>query len=94
MDLAYPGATSTYEVTIKNEGNIDAKLSSVTDLTTLNAAAPADIKYTVTGATVDSVLAAGASTTVSVKVEWLSTSTGGIASQSKTATIEFNYVQS
>lgn len=55
-------------MTIKNEGNIDAKLSSVTDLTALNAAAPADIKYTVTGADVDSVIAAGASTTVRLRL--------------------------
>ncbi len=93
VDLAYPGATSSYDVVIKNNGSIAAKLSSITDLTAINAAAPADIKYAVTGVAVDDTLAAGAQTTARVTVSWQSTGSTNINTQSKAATIEFNYIQ-
>lgn len=93
VDLAYPGATSTYEVVIENQGTIPALLSSLTDLTATNAAAPTDLHYTLTGVAVNDTLAAGASVTATVEVEWLSSGTTNIDTQSKAATITFNYVQ-
>lgn len=93
VDLHYPGATSTYDVVIENQGSIPAKLSSLTDLTATNAAAPTDIHYTLTGVAVDDELAAGASVTATVKVEWLSGGSTNIDTQSKQATINFNYIQ-
>lgn len=93
VDLAYPGATSTYDVVIENNGSIPAKLSTLTDLTSLNSSAPTDIRYTLTGVAVNDELAAGASVTATVKVEWLTGGSTNIDTQSKAATITFNYVQ-
>lgn len=93
VDLAYPGASATYEVVIENNGTIPARLSTLTDLTTLNAAAPADIHYTLTGVAVNDTLAASATVTATVKVEWLTGGSTNIDTQSKVATIDFNYIQ-
>jgi hypothetical protein len=93
VDLAYPGATSSYNVVIKNNGTIPAKLSSITDLTTVNAAAPTDLTYAVSGVAANDTLAAGAEVTATVTVSWKSTGTADISTQSKAATIDFNYVQ-
>ena len=91
-NLAYPGATATYEVVIENNGTIPAELSTLTDLTTLNASAPAYITYSVSGVAVNDPLAAGASTTAIVTVTWDAASTGTTGA-TKNATIDFNYVQ-
>ena len=91
-DLAYPGATATYNVTIKNNGNIDAKLSTLTDLATLNAAAPDYITYSLSGVALNDVLTAGSTVTAKVTVTWASTDTHS-GSVSKVATINFGYVQ-
>jgi hypothetical protein len=93
VDLAYPGATSSYDVAIKNNGSIPAKLSSLTDLTTVNATAPTDLTYAVSGVAVNDTLAAGATVTATVTVTWNAAGTSNIATQSKAATITFNYVQ-
>ena len=93
VELAYPGASATYDVTVTNAGSIDAVLDSLTDLTTVNGQAPTDITFTVSGVTAGTTaLAAGATNTVTVEVEWDPAST--LATQeSKTASITLNYVQ-
>lgn len=93
VDLAYPGATSSYDVVIKNNGTIPAKLSTITDLTATNAAAPTDITYAISGVAVNDTLAAGASVTATVTVTWGSGGSTNIQTQSKGATIDFNYIQ-
>lgn len=93
VDLAYPGATATYDVKIENLGSVSAKLSSVTSLAALNAAAPTDITYTMSGVAPNDVLAPGSSVTVSVTVTWAASATTIASPASKSATIEFNYVQ-
>ena len=93
VDLAYPGATSSYNVAIKNNGTIPAKLSTITDLTATNAAAPTDITYAIAGVAVNDTLAAGATATATVTVTWSAAGTANIQTQSKGATIEFNYIQ-
>lgn len=93
-NLAYPGATATYEVTVKNNGTVPAKLSSITDLATINAAAPTYITYTVSGVTAGTTtLAAGATNTVTVVVTWDAASAPSTAGESKNATITLNYAQ-
>ncbi len=94
VELAYPGASATYDITVTNAGSIDAILSSITpDVATINGAAPTDITYEVTGVTPSTTtLNAGATNTVTVKVTWNSASTVTTA-QTKTATITLNYVQ-
>lgn len=93
VDLAYPAATSTYDVVIKNNGSIPAKLSTLTSLAATNAAAPTDISYALTGVAINDTLAAGAEVTATVTVTWSGAATTNITSQSKSATIEFNYIQ-
>lgn len=93
VDLAYPGATSSYQIAIKNNGNISAKLSTITDLTSINAGAPTYITYAISGVAVNDVLAVGATTTATVTTTWASSATTNPGGASKAATINFNYVQ-
>lgn len=94
VELAHPGASATYDITVTNGGSIDAILDSLTpDIATINGAAPTDITFTVTGVTAGTTtLNAGTTNTVTVKVEWNAASTI-TASQTKTASITLNYVQ-
>lgn len=93
VNLGYPGATSSYQVAIKNKGNINAKLSTITDLTTLNAAAPAYITYSIAGVAVNDALAPNATATATVTVSWASSANTNPSGASKSATINFNYIQ-
>lgn len=94
VELAYPGASATYDVVVSNSGSVPAKLDTITDLATLNSTAPAYIKYTVTGVTAGTTtLAASATNTVTVKVEWDANDTTGVTGQSKSATITLDYSQ-
>lgn len=93
VDLAKPGAQASYIITVTNAGNIDAELTNVTDLATINAANPTDIEFTVTGATAGDKLAAGSTATVTVTARWKSTATEISETQSKTATIILEYTQ-
>lgn len=92
VELAQPGATATYEVTIENEGSIDAVLESITDLTATNAADPTDITFTVSGVAVNDELPASGTHTAIVTVTWNAASTVETV-QTKTATITLDYVQ-
>ena len=93
VDLAYPGATSSYQVVIRNNGNINAELSSITDLTSINATAPTYITYAVTGVAVNDALAPGTNTTATITTTWAASATTNPSGASKAATITFNYVQ-
>lgn len=93
VDLAYPAATATYEVVMKNLGNISAKVSTIPDLTAINAQAPSDVKYAISGVAVDDPLAPGDTTTATVTVTWLSGSNTNVTTASKTATLDYNFVQ-
>ena len=93
VDLAYPGATSSYQVSIKNNGNISAKVSTITDLTAINAGAPTYLTYTMTGIAVNDILAPGATDVATVTVTWAASATTNPVGASKAATINFNYVQ-
>ena len=93
VDLAYPGATSSYNVAIKNNGNISAKLSSITDLTAINAGAPTYITYAISGVAVNDVIAPGVTDTATITTTWDAAATTNPSGASKAATINFNYVQ-
>lgn len=92
VELSQPGATATYEVTVENQGSIDAVLDSITDLTTINAASPTDITFTVSGVAVNDSLPASGTHTAIVTVAWNAASTVE-TEQTKTATITLDYVQ-
>lgn len=93
VDLAYPGATSSYQVAIKNKGNINAKLSTITDLTTVNNATPTYLTYVVSGVAVNDTLAPNATVTATVTVSWAASANTNPSGASKSATISFNYIQ-
>lgn len=89
-----PGNYATYDVVMKNLGSIPAKVSSVPDLTTINAAQPVDVKFSVvSGPAVNTVLNQNDTATATVKAEWLSSATGTSATLSKTASYVYNFVQ-
>ena len=98
VDLAYPGASATYNIEVSNNGNIDAVLDSITGVDTANNTEPTEIKYTVTGVNVGDSLLASNKAVVTVKVEWVATTEEGKTDvipekTTKTATITLNYVQ-
>lgn len=92
VDLAYPGATATYDITVENKGNIDARLATITGLDVANAATPTEIQYTITGIEVGDSLNAGSSTTFHIAVTWNDSDEIPTVT-SKTATITLNYEQ-
>lgn len=93
VDLAYPAATATYDVVMKNNGNINAKVSQIPDLAAINAQDPADVQYAISGVAVDDPLAPGATVTATVTVTWLGGSSSNVSTASKTATLNYNFVQ-
>ena len=95
VNLAYPGASATYEIEVTNDGTIPAKLATIDGLTQANAAAPTYIDYTLTGVTAGSTTLAanGGTNTVTLEVEWdLADATSNPAA-TKTATITLDYEQ-
>lgn len=96
VDLAYPGATASYEVTIENKGTIDASLKSISGLDAANAALPSELQYSITGVSEGDELASGATAKATVTVTWVASDADDdtVPTQtSKTATITLNYVQ-
>lgn len=95
VTLNKPGDYATYTIVVTNKGTIDAELDDITDLTTINAAAPTDIVFNVTPAVGNAaVLTAGATHTYTVQVGWKAEATEiDEENTSKTATIYFDYVQ-
>lgn len=94
VNLSYPGASSTYLVTVKNNGTINAKLSEITGVEAANLTKPTSVQYTVVKSDTNDELNVGESKTFEVKVEWLSSDDGKTITESnKTATINFNYIQ-
>ncbi len=93
-DLAYPGATASYDVVVTNGGTIDAQLGAIGGLVAANAAAPTYIQYTVGGVTANTTtLAAGATNTITVTVTWDAASAPVTTGTTKTATLTFDYAQ-
>lgn len=93
VTLEKPGSYAEYTIVVENQGTIDAKLSAITDLATINATESKDIIYTITGPEVGSELAASASATYTVRVEWKADSEEIPTVKTKTATITLDYVQ-
>lgn len=67
--LMKPGDSITYTITVKNNGSIDAKLSTIT-LTPQADGSDAIIYEVVSQPAADSVLAAGESTTVQIRITY------------------------
>lgn len=94
VDLPFPGAFAEYDVLITNSGSIQAKYDSTTDLTALNASAPAYVFYTVTTPPASDPIIPGGTDTMVVRVEWdINETVPGTGTETKPATIDFNYSQ-
>ncbi len=96
VDLAYPGATATYEIDIENKGTINATLESITGVDAANSALPTEVQYTVTGVTEGDTLDSKATAKAIVTVTWVKSAANDDTvptTTSKTATINLNYVQ-
>lgn len=88
-DLVQPGDSMTYEVTIKNEGTIDAKVDSIQMTKSPNPA----ITFSVSGVNENDLLKAGETTTYDVTVAYNSNVTSQPDELSGTLTVKLNYVQ-
>ncbi len=91
VDLKAPGDSITYDVTIKNKGSLNAALKTLT----LNpsTSATTGIKYTVTGVSTGTKLAASGTNTMKIKIEWVSSDTTVPTTKTKSFTATLNYEQ-
>jgi len=88
-NLVSPGDSIEYDITVTNSGSLNATLEKITKTDSNNPA----IKFTTTGLTEGSTLAAGQSQTLTVKVEYDSTVTGQPESTTSDLKITLDYVQ-
>lgn len=88
--LDYPGSYVSIPVVISNTGSIDAKLTSITE-TGLTSTSPVKVSYT--GITKDSVLSAGSTANLTIKVEWLESDTSNNTNVTATFSVELGYEQ-
>lgn len=94
VEFVSPGDSMTYEIVVKNTGNLPAKLDSITGLPTGNETDP--IKYTITGVSEGDVLGVEETATITVKAEYSSSVTSQPSDDqlSKKLSVTLNYVQS
>ena len=88
-DLKSPGDSLEYEVTVTNAGNLNAKVDKITLSDTNNPA----IKFTSSGITEGDTINAGATSTLLVKVEFLSTVSSTPSNKTSDLTVTLDYVQ-
>lgn len=85
--LQYPGAYTTFSITLKNVGTVPTKLKDIVE----NALGDSEVEVTYSGITEQSTLAVNGSTTFTVKAEWKTASTQ--ASAGANIDIDFVYEQ-
>lgn len=88
-NLKYPGDSMTYEVTISNEGTVDAKVDSIEITDSKNPA----ITFTTTGINENDLLEAGQKQIYNVIVTYNDNVTSQPSELSATLTVKLNYVQ-
>ena len=86
--LEYPGAYAEFTVDVTNVGTIPAQLIGITES---NLTASPSIKISYSGITKDEVMAQSDKRTITIRVDWLSTSTSG--SETVEFSIKLNYQQ-
>jgi len=93
VEFVSPGDKMTYEIVVKNTGNLPAKLDDITGLPTES---NDPIKYTVTGVAVGDTLAVEEEKTITIVAEYVSSVTSQPTDDqlSKDLSITLNYVQS
>ncbi|MBQ7104250.1 MAG: hypothetical protein IJN90_00145 [Bacilli bacterium] len=92
--LYQPGDSVTYLVTVENNGNIDAKLDSITSQVTPNYGTDDNpyVVYTYDGITSESILKAGESITFAVMIQY-STEATTVVNLNASLTTILNYIQ-
>ena len=94
VEFVSPGDSMSFDITVKNTGNLVAKLDSITGLPSESENDP--IKYTISGIQVGDTLAVNQEVTVTVKAEYDSSVTSQPTDEqlSKSLSVTLNYVQS
>ena len=88
-NLESPGDSIEYDITVSNAGSLDAKLDEITLSDTNNPA----IKFTVSGMTKGDVITAGSTKVLTIKVEYLSTTSGQPTNTTSSLTVDLDYSQ-
>ena len=91
VELQKPGDSMTYDITISNNGSLNAVLDSI--MISPDVSGSEAIIYSVTGVTEGTKLEVGSTNTVTVKVEWDNQFTSMPQKTSKELTVILNYVQ-
>ena len=94
VDLEYPGASASFDITVENAGRLNAILDSIEGIEEANLEGPDYIKYSITGVNEGDLLDSNDTTTATVTVTWdASDDTTEENMVSKTASINLNYIQ-
>ena len=103
VELAYPGASITYDIEVQNKGTIDATLTSVDGVEAANSSEPSQIVYSIervdaSGNTITTIgdLLSTEKQFFRVTATWTSSETNNDTvptADPKTATITLNYLQ-
>lgn len=88
-NLQTPGDSIEYDITVSNEGTLNAKLDEITLSNTNNPA----IKFTSSGMTKGDIITAGSTKILTVKVEYLASVTMQPENTSSTLTVDLDYSQ-
>lgn len=89
VDLVKPGDSMTYTIVVSNTGTIDATLHKII----LSDTGSDAIKFTVTGVSEGTTLAAGSTNTITVKAEYDSSVTTQPTTTNRQLYVTLNYVQ-
>ncbi|HOZ54694.1 MAG TPA: hypothetical protein PK993_01425 [Clostridia bacterium] len=93
VNLAYPGASATYEIEVHNNGTVPAILDEIGGtLATANAAEPTGVTFAFDAVQGDT-LEAGATKVYTVTTTWDAGDTTVPLTTSKTVSITLNYIQ-
>lgn len=93
ISLDHPESYAIYSIKVENKGTINAKLKEVVGLEEVNPIDPIQIKYTITEPS-DTILEVNHSHTFLLKIERKDLEDNEIpVNKSKTAKINFNYIQ-
>lgn len=88
-ELVSPGSSVTYNVTVKNDGNLDAKLDTITFNDSNNEA----IQYSYSGIAQNDVLEAGGESTFTITVKFNNSYKQTPTSTTSSLTMNLNYIQ-
>jgi hypothetical protein len=92
--FAYPSAAASYDIAITNHGSINAEVSAIPSVATINGQEPVDVEYTIAGPAIGDQLHTGETVHSTVTVKWKSTGTTNPSTLSKSTTFSYGFIQS